>query len=67
MLWAHTPWSFAAAVVAEIIAFESRVWEAARTGGGYREQPYSAAELLSVAASLGDELRVPPSILTPES
>ena len=28
-----------------------------RTGGGYREKPYTAAELLGVAASLGDELR----------
>ena len=28
-----------------------------RTGGGYREKLYTAAELLGVAASLGDELR----------
>ena len=29
----------------------------ARTGGGYRERPYSASELLNVAAGLGDEVR----------
>lgn len=28
-----------------------------RVGGGYREVPYTAAELLEVAASLGDQLR----------
>ena len=28
-----------------------------RTGGGYRERPYTASELLGVAASLGNEVR----------